>query len=153
MCSIEATPAEPTPSPKGGSRCSGQVLAALAAGLLFGLGLTVSQMATPAKVLGFLDLAGDWDPSFAVVLAGAVATAAIGWPRLCVQAESLRGPCISAESFYFVSIRRHHCGGRSLTSYTIVYRSKRSVAYPGAAKPAPVTRVNPLRRVVFDFRV
>ena len=54
-------------------------LAALAAGLLFGLGLTVSQMANPAKVLGFLDLAGDWDPSLAFVLAGAVATAALGF--------------------------------------------------------------------------
>ena len=56
-----------------------EALAALAAGLLFGLGLTVSQMANPAKVLGFLDLAGDWDPSLAFVLAGAVATAALGF--------------------------------------------------------------------------
>lgn len=56
-----------------------QALAALAAGLLFGLGLTVSQMANPAKVLGFLDLAGDWDPSLAFVLAGAVGTAALGF--------------------------------------------------------------------------
>jgi hypothetical protein len=56
-----------------------QALAALVAGLLFGLGLTVSQMANPAKVLGFLDLAGDWDPSLAFVLAGAVATAAVGF--------------------------------------------------------------------------
>ena len=59
-------------------------LAALAAGLLFGLGLTVSQMANPAKVLGFLDLAGDWDPSLAFVLVGAVATAALGF-RLVQQ--------------------------------------------------------------------
>jgi uncharacterized protein len=56
-----------------------QALAALAAGLLFGLGLTISQMANPAKVLGFLDLGGDWDPSLAFVLAGAVATSAIGF--------------------------------------------------------------------------
>jgi uncharacterized membrane protein YedE/YeeE len=41
-------------------------LAALAAGLLFSLGLTVSQMANAAKVLRFLDLAGDWDPSLAL---------------------------------------------------------------------------------------
>jgi uncharacterized membrane protein YedE/YeeE len=58
-----------------------QALAALAAGLLFGLGLTVSQMANPAKVLGFLDLWGDWDPS----LAGAVVTAAAGF-RLALRA-------------------------------------------------------------------
>lgn len=48
-------------------------LAALAAGLLFGLGLIVSGMADPAKVLGFLDLAGQWDPSLALVMGGAIA--------------------------------------------------------------------------------
>lgn len=50
-----------------------QVFASLLAGLVFGLGLIVSGMANPAKVLGFLDLAGDWDPSLALVMAGAVA--------------------------------------------------------------------------------
>lgn len=44
-----------------------------ASGLLFGLGLVVSQMINPAKVIGFLDLAGDWDPSLALVMATAVA--------------------------------------------------------------------------------
>jgi uncharacterized membrane protein YedE/YeeE len=48
------------------------VLAALLAGLVFGLGLILSGMANPAKVLGFLDLAGPWDPSLAFVMAGAV---------------------------------------------------------------------------------
>ena len=38
------------------------------AGLVFGLGLIVSGMANPAKVLGFLDLAGDWDPSLVFVM-------------------------------------------------------------------------------------
>ncbi len=42
-------------------------------GLLFGLGLIVSGMVQPAKVLGFLDLAGRWDPSLAFVMAGAIA--------------------------------------------------------------------------------
>jgi uncharacterized membrane protein YedE/YeeE len=42
-------------------------------GLLFGLGLIVSGMMQPAKVLGFLDLAGAWDPSLALVMAGAIA--------------------------------------------------------------------------------
>jgi uncharacterized membrane protein YedE/YeeE len=45
----------------------------LIAGLVFGLGLIVSGMANPAKVLGFLDLAGRWDPSLAFVMAGAIA--------------------------------------------------------------------------------
>ncbi|MDM0058618.1 YeeE/YedE family protein [Variovorax fucosicus] len=43
------------------------------AGLVFGLGLLVSGMANPGKVLGFLDLAGKWDPSLAFVMAGAIA--------------------------------------------------------------------------------
>ena len=49
------------------------VLASLISGLVFGLGLIVSGMANPAKVLGFLDLAGSWDPSLAFVMAGAIA--------------------------------------------------------------------------------
>src|SRR5436305_1364150 len=48
-------------------------ITALLAGLLFGIGLMVSGMANPAKVLGFLDLAGRWDPSLAFVMVGAIA--------------------------------------------------------------------------------
>jgi uncharacterized membrane protein YedE/YeeE len=57
--------------------------AAALAGLVFGLGLAVSQMANPAKVLAFLDLAGRWDPSLALVMGGAlaVATPAFAWAR------------------------------------------------------------------------
>lgn len=55
-----------------------RVIVALAAGLLFGLGLTVSQMINPAKVIAFLDITGDWDPSLAFVMAGAISIAAIG---------------------------------------------------------------------------
>jgi uncharacterized protein len=54
-------------------------LAALAAGALFGLGLAISRMIDPAKVQGFLDLAGRWDPSLAFVMLGAVAVSAIGF--------------------------------------------------------------------------
>ena len=56
-------------------------LTALLAGLVFGLGLIVSGMANPAKVLGFLDLAGGWDPSLAIVMAGAIA---VGTPAFAV---------------------------------------------------------------------
>jgi uncharacterized membrane protein YedE/YeeE len=45
---------------------------AFAAGLLFGIGLIVSGMTDPAKVIGFLDLAGRWDPSLAFVMVGAI---------------------------------------------------------------------------------
>jgi uncharacterized protein len=53
------------------------ILFSLLAGLLFGLGLIVSGMADPAKVLGFLDLAGAWDPSLALVMAGAIGVGSI----------------------------------------------------------------------------
>ena len=56
-----------------------RILVALAAGLLFGLGLVVSGMVDPAKVLGFLDVAGDWDPSLAFVMAAAIPVAALGF--------------------------------------------------------------------------
>ncbi|TMS59166.1 YeeE/YedE family protein [Imbroritus primus] len=52
---------------------------AFSAGLLFGLGLILSGMSNPAKVLGFLDLAGRWDPSLALVMGGAVAVGSIAF--------------------------------------------------------------------------
>jgi uncharacterized membrane protein YedE/YeeE len=55
------------------------VAAAFASGLVFGLGLIVSQMVDPQKVLAFLDLFGNWDPSLAFVMAGAVAVSGLGW--------------------------------------------------------------------------
>jgi uncharacterized protein len=48
-------------------------------GLVFGLGLVISGMANPAKVLNFLDLAGAWDPSLVLVLGGATATTLLGY--------------------------------------------------------------------------
>ncbi|SDU32799.1 DUF6691 family protein [Halopseudomonas salegens] len=50
-------------------------LIALLSGLMFGLGLIIAGMANPAKVLGFLDLFGQWDPSLALVMGGAIAAA------------------------------------------------------------------------------
>ncbi len=67
---------------------------ALIAGLLFGLGLTVSGMVNPAKVLGFLDVAGDWDPSLAFVMGGAIPVAAIGY-----AVARLRGAPVCAADF------------------------------------------------------
>ena len=51
----------------------------LAVGLVFGIGLIVSGMANPAKVLGFLDLFGSWDPSLALVMASAVGVGLLGF--------------------------------------------------------------------------
>lgn len=63
----------------------------LAAGLVFGLGLIVSGMANPAKVLGFLDLAGPWDPSLAFVMAGAIAVGAVAFAVARNRTVSLIG--------------------------------------------------------------
>ena len=49
-----------------------KMLSSLLAGALFGLGLAISGMANPEKVLGFLDVAGDWDPTLAFVIGGAL---------------------------------------------------------------------------------
>jgi hypothetical protein len=54
-------------------------LTALMAGLVFGLGLTVSQMVNPDKVLSFLDIFGSWDPSLAFVMGSALAVTAVGY--------------------------------------------------------------------------
>ena len=54
-------------------------LGAFVAGLIFGLGLMVSGMTDPSKVIGFLDLAGRWDPSLAFVMVGAIVVSAIGY--------------------------------------------------------------------------
>jgi hypothetical protein len=49
------------------------ILAALVVGVLFGLGLAISGMTNPAKVIGFLDVAGDWDATLAFVMGGGLA--------------------------------------------------------------------------------
>lgn len=56
-----------------------QMLTALFSGLIFGIGLIVSGMANPAKVIGFLDLTGSWDPSLAFVMGGAIAVGLIAF--------------------------------------------------------------------------
>ncbi|HET7867111.1 MAG TPA: DUF6691 family protein [Burkholderiaceae bacterium] len=56
-----------------------RALAALVAGAVFGTGLAVAQMIDPRKVLGFLDVAGDWDASLLFVLGGAVVLAAVAF--------------------------------------------------------------------------
>ncbi|MFO7552368.1 MAG: DUF6691 family protein [Haliea sp.] len=53
-------------------------LAALIAGLLFGAGLLLSGMVNPAKVIGFLDIAGAWDPSLALVMVSAILVSWMG---------------------------------------------------------------------------
>jgi uncharacterized protein len=56
-----------------------RLLSAFAIGLIFGLGIAISGMINPAKVLNFFDIAGTWDPSLALVMGGALAVAIPGY--------------------------------------------------------------------------
>lgn len=67
------------------------VITSLLAGLVFGLGLIVSGMVNPAKVLGFLDLAGQWDPSLAFVMAGAIAVGTVAFTIARHRKQSFLG--------------------------------------------------------------
>jgi uncharacterized protein len=70
-----------------------QALAALLCGLLFGSGLTISGMMQPTKVLAFLDILGDWDPTLAVVMAAALAVSGLGY----MLARQLGRPLLAVE--------------------------------------------------------
>ena len=61
------------------------------AGLVFGIGLLVSGMTDPGKVLGFLDLAGSWDPSLALVMVGAIAVGLVAFALAKQRVLSLLG--------------------------------------------------------------
>jgi uncharacterized membrane protein YedE/YeeE len=68
-----------------------QLLTALLAGLVFGLGLIVSGMTDPSKVTGFLDLAGAWDPSLAFVMGGAIGVGLIEFRFPRTRSQSILG--------------------------------------------------------------
>ncbi len=68
-----------------------RTLLAFLAGLVFGLGLLLSGMADPGKVLGFLDLAGAWDPSLAFVMAGAITAGVLAFALARRRTRSLLG--------------------------------------------------------------
>ena len=71
------------------ARRAAQGLAALGSGLVFGIGLALAQMTDPRKVLGFLDVRGDWDPSLALVLGGAVSVAFMAFRWVLRQSRPL----------------------------------------------------------------
>ena len=64
---------------------------ALFAGLVFGLGLIVSGMTDPSKVIGFLDLAGAWDPSLALVMGGAIGVGLMAFRFARTRSQALLG--------------------------------------------------------------
>ena len=67
------------------------ILSALIVGLVFGIGLIVSGMTDPSKVLGFLDLAGNWDPSLAFVMGGAILVGLLAFRMAGRRERSLLG--------------------------------------------------------------
>ncbi|MEZ0232296.1 MAG: DUF6691 family protein [Methylophilaceae bacterium] len=66
-------------------------LSSLIAGLIFGLGLIISGMTNPAKVIGFLDVAGNWDPSLAFVMIGAISIAYFAFRKAKINPRSALG--------------------------------------------------------------
>ncbi|MBQ4680389.1 YeeE/YedE family protein [Aeromonas dhakensis] len=90
------------------------LLTSLLAGLLFGLGLAISGMIDPARVTGFLDLAGAWDPSLGFVMGGALLVfmpgyfllvkprrlSLLGEPMAVVPAPKLDRPLIGGSALF-----------------------------------------------------
>ncbi len=68
-----------------------KLLTAFISGTLFGLGLILAGMTDPLKVLAFLDVAGRWDPSLAVVMIGAIGSAAVGFAYAGKRRSTLLG--------------------------------------------------------------
>jgi len=66
-----------------------KILSALLAGIVFGIGITLSGMVDPNKVVNFLDVTGNWDPSLMFVLGGAVITTAVAYRFIFAQGKPL----------------------------------------------------------------
>jgi len=69
-----------------------RAVVAFICGLVFGAGLIVSQMSNPAKVIGFLDISGNWDPSLALVMGGAVVVFGVLYRLALRQSAPLFAP-------------------------------------------------------------
>ncbi|HEY8121179.1 MAG TPA: DUF6691 family protein [Myxococcota bacterium] len=75
-----------------------QVVAALLSGLVFGAGLALAGMTNPAKVLSFLDIAGAWDPTLALVMGSALAVNAAAYALTKRRAKPLFAPAFALPS-------------------------------------------------------
>lgn len=80
-------------------------ITAALAGLLLGLGLILSGMANPAKVVGFLDVAGPWDPSLGLVMGGGLVTGSIGFALLKNRPKTLLGEPLNLPSSRRIDLR------------------------------------------------
>ena len=76
-----------------------------ASGLVFGLGLILAGMTDPLKVKSFLDLAGAWDPSLALVMAGAIALAVVAFSRVRGRERSWTGAAVEMPAPLAVDLR------------------------------------------------
>ncbi len=74
------------------------IVTSFLAGLVFGLGLLLSGLANPAKVLGFLDLAGAWDPSLALVMGGAIAIGVVAFAIAKKRTQTMLGQAMRLPS-------------------------------------------------------
>lgn len=81
------------------------VFTAFAAGLIFGIGLIISGMADPSKVIGFLDIAGNWDPSLAFVMAGAIAVGVFAFAFARKRSASFLGDAMHLPTRRDVDLR------------------------------------------------
>ena len=66
-----------------------KILVAFISGIIFGLGLSLSQMMNPEKVIGFLDIGGNWDPSLAFVMIGALTVTFISFKWILNRSEPI----------------------------------------------------------------
>ena len=82
-----------------------KILMALMIGILFGLGLILSGMSDPSKVLGFLDLAGNWDPSLAFVMGGAVVVGSLMFPFVTKRPKSILGDAMRLPTATQIDLR------------------------------------------------
>lgn len=82
-----------------------QWLTAGLAGLLLGVGLILSGMANPAKVIGFLDVAGPWDPSLGLVMGGGLVVGSLGFALLKKQPKTLSGEPLNLPASRKIDLR------------------------------------------------
>ena len=96
---------------------------AFGAGVLFGLGLWLSGMANPRKVLDFLDVTGAWDPSLLLVMAGAVAVTLIGFrplkTKINVDKTAIDAPLVAGAALFGIGWGiAGYCPGPAVTALT-----------------------------------
>ena len=99
------------------------IVSALGAGLLFGFGLWISGMANPKKVLDFLDITGNWDPSLLLVMGGAVAVTllafrkVIRWKGLSFEPRNVDLPLVAGAAIFGIGWGiGGYCPGPALTA-------------------------------------